>query len=260
MMRYAEWAKLNEKKETQSYDKGCVMVFFNFPQMKELHDMINKNDLYEEKDDNSYGLEDEPHCTVLYGLEPEVELSDVEKIVKEFKYGPLKLHNASLFENEKYDVLKFDVGYANEGEDKFLHDANSALKELPYESNFPDYHPHMTVAYLLPGKGKEYVEEFGEQEYEVWPTHLVFSQPDGTKTNIKVEVEKPEFPSNSEILATDDIGKKVKFLVKMYNDWNGEGGYKKPSKKSVLEFLQNNIEDLSNDEEIKEKLLKALSK
>ena len=44
----------------------------------------------------------------------------------------------------------------------------------------------------------------------------------------------------------------------MYNDWNKEGGYKTPSKTSVLEFLQNNIEDLTNDEEIKEKLLQYL--
>ena len=207
LLNYEEWKKLEEKK-ILSYERGCVMAFFNFPQMKKLHEMIDKKDLYEETEDDSYGLEEEPHCTILYGLEPEVDVKDVENIVKQFTYGPLKLYNASAFENEKYDVLKFDINYLNEEKEKVLHNANKALKKLPYKSDYPEYHPHMTIAYLLPGKAKKYIEELKDSEYEVWTTHLVFSQPDGTKNKIKVKVEIPEYPSSSEILATEDTSKK----------------------------------------------------
>ncbi len=47
------------------------------------------------------------------------------------------------------------------------------------------------------------------------------------------------------------------FFVKKYDEWNnqnGESAYRDPSRESVLEFLQNNYEDLSNDEKLKDEL------
>jgi tRNA nucleotidyltransferase/poly(A) polymerase len=47
------------------------------------------------------------------------------------------------------------------------------------------------------------------------------------------------------------------FFVKKYDEWNnqnGEPAYRDPSRESVLEFLQNNYEDLSNDEKLKKEL------
>ena len=164
------------------------MLFFDFPEMKKLHEQIDDKDIYIDDEDDSYGLEDEPHCTILYGLDEEVILKDVKYIVKNYEFGPLLLHNASLFENKKYDVLKFDIQYVNK-DDNFLHDCNNEMRdELPYESAFPDYHPHATLCYLLPGKGKKYVKLFKDEEYEVMPTHVVYSEVDGSKTDIKIKI------------------------------------------------------------------------
>lgn len=53
------------------------------------------------------------------------------------------------------------------------------------------------------------------------------------------------------------------FFVEKYHEWNNQSevpSYSKPSVGSVLEFFQNNYEDFSNDDELKEMVLKRLNK
>jgi hypothetical protein len=156
---------LNEEK----YEHGCAMLFFNFPEMKVFHEKISKDDL------SGSGLEDEPHVTLLYGLHSD-EIEDSDVISRCNKgISSILLHNVSCFENDEYDVLKFDV------RSNFLHDINKSLCELPHTNKFPDYHPHCTIAYLKPGKGKKYMEQFLDRSYEVFPTKIVYSKPDGSR-------------------------------------------------------------------------------
>ena len=179
-----------EKDSDKRYKYGCVMLFFDFPKMGELHDKIEEDDIYSE---DGHGLESEPHCTLLYGLhDEEIEDEDVFDIVmKELDDNKIKLtlFNASLFEND-YDVLKFDVKQNIEGEDDkdystdndVLYDINKALtKDFPFTTDFPDYHSHCTVGYLNKGSGKKYVKEFKDQEYEVTPKKIVYSKSNGDK-------------------------------------------------------------------------------
>jgi hypothetical protein len=49
------------------------------------------------------------------------------------------------FENELYDVLKFDVK-----REKSLFDCNKDLMKFPHTTDYPDYHPHLTISYLKP--------------------------------------------------------------------------------------------------------------
>lgn len=173
------------EKSGDSYSAGCVMLYFDFPQMESLHKLINDDDIYTEEGDRTYGLEDEPHCTLLYGLDPSVTLDQVKEKISQFEFGDLIAYNASLFENDKFDVLKFDMRYPIRG-GAFLHQCNKALCELPYKSDFPDYHPHMTVAYIKPGMGKKYSYLLKDKEYDLKPTSIVYSEADGTKTKIKI--------------------------------------------------------------------------
>ncbi len=173
-----------DEKKGDSYEYGCVMLYFGFDKIKDLHSKIEESDLYTEEEDRTYGLEDEPHCTLLYGLHEEVTIDDIKEIVRQFQYDKLKLHNASLFENQ-YDVLKFDVGYTEEG-NNFLHACNDSLCKLPHTNSYPDYHPHMTIAYIKKGLGQKYVDMFKGVEYQVSPEYIVYSQPNGEK--IKIEI------------------------------------------------------------------------
>lgn len=167
-----------------SYDFGCVMLYFNFPQMDSIHSLINVEDIYEDEDNKSFGLEDEPHVTLLYGLHDEVTNNQVIKVLSNFKYSNCIIHNPSLFNSEKYDVLKFDVSNSN------FHSINKELKKYPHTSNFPDYHPHLTIGYIKKGKGQKYVdiikEKMGKNGYNLIPKYAVYSKPDGIKTKIKV--------------------------------------------------------------------------
>lgn len=174
--------------EKQTYDYGCAMLYFNFPEMNKIHDAINPDDVYTQEGDRSFGFETEPHCTLLYGLHEGVTLEQVTKALKEIQFGLLIAYNASLFKNEKYDVLKFDMRYPVRG-GNFLSKANQSLKQFPFTSNFPDYHPHMTIAYLKPGTGERYAKMLKEFEYDLIPQYVVYSKPNGDKDKIKIKVD-----------------------------------------------------------------------
>ena len=178
-----------KENSTDTYNYGCVMLYFDFPQMSDLHSIIDKSDVYTESEDKSYGLEDKPHCTLLYGLHDTVSLSDVKLAINTITFGDCKIYNPSLFtSNKKYDVLKFDVAPQSKGR-TFLTKAHMALKKYPYTSDFPDYEPHMTIAYIKSGLGSKYVDkliESGITEFVLTPTHAVYSEPNGKNTRISI--------------------------------------------------------------------------
>ena len=165
---------LNEKKG-DSYSKGCAMIFFDFPDQKEIHDMIDPAHLYTEEGDRSYGLEDEPHITLLYGLNHDVKPEDVFEAISGIKIPKIKLVEVTAFKNENFDVLKWDV------DAPFLYGMNEELVKLPHENDFPDYHPHATIAYLKPGMADKYIKEMVGANYVVQPTHVVYSLPNGNQ-------------------------------------------------------------------------------
>jgi 2'-5' RNA ligase len=182
--KFAEWlyesATKKKKDKNKEYSYGCSMLYFNFPDMKKLHEAIPADAIHEE------GLETEPHVTLLYGLHSdEIEDNDVIEASKG-DYEEIKLHKLSLFENEKYDVLKFDV------KGKGLHAANKRLSKFPHTTNFPDYHPHCTIGYLNPGRGKEVLKLLKDfpKEFvitaEDMNTKVVYSKPDGEKIKVKL--------------------------------------------------------------------------
>ena len=169
--------------EKQKFDYGCAMVYFDFPEMKEIHDMISEDHIYTQEGDRSFGLEDEPHCTLLYGLHEEVSNNDIKSIIDNYEFGACTISNPSLFENKDYDVLKFDVSGYN------LNEINKELSKLPHTTDYPDYHPHMTIAYIKPGKGKIYTKLLKGKEYNLTPNKVIYSRPDGDQEEIKINTE-----------------------------------------------------------------------
>lgn len=168
----------------QRYQYGCTMLYFNFPEINKIHDMIDNQDVYEEESDRSFGLEKEPHTTLLYGSHENVSDDDIRIALNDLVFGECELYNASLFKNEKYDVLKFDVSGKN------LNVANNRLKEFPYTSDFPDYHPHLTIAYLKSGEGDKYVKKLKDYKTTLLPKKAVYSKPNGDKVDISIKVQK----------------------------------------------------------------------
>lgn len=157
-----------DNKTTQTFDYGCIMIYLQVSDKDwtRLVNSIDEDDLYNGEDDNdrSYGREENPHVTVLYGIHSDVPDEDVEKLIDEVKPPKIELGKVSIFENSKFDVLKFEIDSPD------LNKLNEKFKSLPYTSDFPDYKAHCTIAYLKKGMGKKYADKLNSK-----PTLIVKS-------------------------------------------------------------------------------------
>lgn len=48
----------------------------------------------------------------------------------------------------------------------------------------------MTIAYLKPGVAKKYIEKFQGYEFEMTPTHAVYSKPNGDQITLEIKLKK----------------------------------------------------------------------
>lgn len=179
--------KILLEKKGDSHDYGCAMLFFKIPKKKwnELQSMIDDDDIYTVEGDRSYGREDEPHVTLLYGLHATIPDEKVEEISKKMEIVELNLKKISIFENEKFDVVKFDIIGDSK---KKLSKMNSEYAKLPHTTDYPDYHPHSTIAYVKAGTGKKYIKTLSDDEaITVKPTEIVYSKANGDKEKYKLK-------------------------------------------------------------------------
>lgn len=174
------------EKKGDKHDSNCTMLYFDFPELKEIQSKIDKDDIYEEEGDRSFGLEDEPHITLLYGTDSRVPAEKIQEILNDYTLGEGYLTNPSLFKKDEYEVLKFDIG--GDGMDMLDH-INEDLRNLPFE-NDQKYNPHSTIAYLKPGTGDKYVKKFEGLKFNFTPTKAVYSEANGKKTDIKINIDK----------------------------------------------------------------------
>jgi len=170
--------------ESKKTKYGCVMLYMKpTNELKSLQDKISDEDVYSKivdgKEDYGRTPDDEFHVTVLYGSESSVTDIDVKKVIYSENTPKITVKNITLFENDKFDVVKIDV------ESKELDKLNEAMKQYPYTTDYPDYHPHCTIAYVKPGAGKQYVRELND--LELIPSHYIYSKVDGTKTRFELK-------------------------------------------------------------------------
>lgn len=184
LQTYIDYTSLRQDKQimensNSTYSYGCAMVYFDMPEINDLHAKIESRDIYTEDVDKTYGLEDEPHITLLYGIHSdEINDDDVFNILDSFKdkLKSIRLTKVNKFDNPKYEVLKFD------SDSEILHEINSKLcKDLPFTSDYPDYHPHLTIAYVKPKMAQKYIEKFEGIKFELAPNYFVYSKPSGEK-------------------------------------------------------------------------------
>lgn len=163
--------------ESGKHTYGCAMLHFDATPLLKIQDTIKPEDIYKNDsgEGRKFGLEDNFHVTLLYGLHDGVSLQEVKAALNGIKFGPIVLHNLS----------KFDVKYPKKGE-AFLSKANTALKELPYSSDYPDYKAHVTVGYLKKGEAQRYIDKLKDYELQVIPDYASYSTPNGTETKIEI--------------------------------------------------------------------------
>ena len=137
------------------------------------------------------GREKESHVTILYGIKSAEGLAEIKKVIPKVVDSipsiKVTLDEVSMFDtNPEFDVLKISVTspamFA-------LHKLFKAVTE--WESDYPDYKPHLTIAYLKKGTGKKYIGDtrFKGQSFEV--PYFLFCNNEGGKTKVSLKKEEP---------------------------------------------------------------------
>lgn len=145
---------ITEKKKSKE-TFGCAMLEASLIKWKsKIKSIIDKDDLHPDE-----GFEDCPHVTVLFGIHEDNANPDaVIRILQSVDPLRLTISHISIFENEEYDVVKFTVP-----KDKSLVKLRKALMDkFDHTVTYPDYIPHMTIAYVKKGCGKKYVGKLDE--------------------------------------------------------------------------------------------------
>lgn len=150
-----------QQTESNNDSFGCVMLDAKISDWEEYHTSgIDPKDIMVKPYDESYGIENNPHVTILYGIhEDEVDPMTIMDIIKEnLEPVTVEITNISIFENEEYDVVKYDVPVTPQLQ-KYR---DMFEKTFSNTQTFPGYHPHVTLAYVKPGEGKKYVKELAD--------------------------------------------------------------------------------------------------
>jgi len=166
-------------KESSGYQYGCVMVEVPVSNWNEITSYIDPEDVYTGGDD-THGIQENPHVTILYGLHKEVTSEMVKSVFEGFtKDINIEVNGIDIFENKDYDVVKFNVN-----PDGALQELHDKLSEFPNSNDFPDYKPHITISYVKSGTGKKYVKP--DYKYEVKNVDkITYSMVDGNKIKFK---------------------------------------------------------------------------
>jgi 2'-5' RNA ligase len=168
-------------------DVHTVMV--KIPANEKLIEFINSipNEIIYEPEHKWYGKTkpDQLHITVLYG----VHINEADKTKKILERIPPVLNatlgEVSLFECEKYDVLKIDVKSPSLGKiNEFLR------RNVEYTNDYDDYKPHVTLCYLKKGMGKEYVGDKRFDGFNYKFDIFIYSDENWNKTPIQMQEEK----------------------------------------------------------------------
>lgn len=144
---------------------------------------VKEEDIFEDPDDLTFGREDEIHVTILYGIHTK-DLDEIKKALLPQKPFFIRLGRISIFENDKFDVIKIEV------ESKILRELNNRLKStLTNSEPYPAYRPHITIAYTKKDKYKKLI---GNMHFDNrrWKVKEVFlSTKEGKKKKIELTNE-----------------------------------------------------------------------
>lgn len=182
-----------DKDEKPLYEYDCLMLDVVLPDELNAANTIDEADLYtEEGKEERYGLETDPHVTIMYGLHNnEYDVKELEEDVKamvssmEDSTVTFNVTGIGIFENEKYDVVKYDV------ESLDCNALNAHIQEVyPFTSDYPDYKAHMTIAYVKKGEGSKYVKKFDEPVVLTSNSFTLSLASNDEKTKIHFTVEE----------------------------------------------------------------------
>ena len=169
------------KESKSNYRRGCVLIRLDIPNWKEITSMVDIEDVYDPSGD-PHGIEENPHVTILFGLLGSIDDSDVISIINKYKYKNIEIdiNGISAFTGKEFDVVKFSVNKT-----QILQDFFNELSKLPNSNEFPNYTPHVTIAYVLPGKSDKYINpDYKLESFKI--KSICYSNPNGQELEFNV--------------------------------------------------------------------------
>ena len=162
---------MNKGSNHTKHDFACAMFYFELFDIAYLHTLIEEDDVFI-GENNTLGLEDNLHVSLLMGLHGCVSGEAVVATIQEYYVSEVCIGNVSTFPSRTdcdFEILKFDV------QCDVLYAINEHLRTIyPYTTPF-SYHPHCTIAYLKKGTAAKYVEKMKNVTFKAIPSKIVYS-------------------------------------------------------------------------------------
>ena len=147
----------------ENLNTGCLML--SPPMMKQvverMHDDLERILLsHGYKRDEDFEFDKYVHITVAFGININTDINLIKEIVRN-RPSYFQITELSLFENENFDIIKFDVMSSD------LRILNHIIKsKMEVKSTFNEYHPLLTVAYVPKGMDRELIARLNKLLYE----------------------------------------------------------------------------------------------
>lgn len=142
-----------EREVSQNERLGCLMAMVDDSICKKLmafnKQIIKDEDLYHkfnEKGEDEFGREKECHVTIRYGFTEDLNELEIRQLLSGQKEFMVEINGLDIFDtNSEFDVVKFNVS------SPILSRLNQLTSIYPNKTDFPEYHPHLTLAYVKKG-------------------------------------------------------------------------------------------------------------
>lgn len=165
---------LNEKHNGNEY--GCVYANVYIDNFKFLDKHILDGDYVKPKEKIAW----DSHITLLYGVTVDVPnvVASAIGVLKPFqiKFGKVNIFTEA---STEHDVIYIEV----EKTPQLVHVNNFLKNNLVHVETYPDFKPHITLAYVKKGKYSNLIgnDEFEGLKYDV--THIVYSDKENNVSN-----------------------------------------------------------------------------
>lgn len=150
-----------------------LMVDYETPEfIKDIHDKLSDDDLYIDEGKWSFGKELKTHATLAPCLDNDIDIEELKKLLKPLKEYSVVLTNISVFEgkDKNYEVLKSDA-YGLE----LFSTHDKIAEKFPLHTEYTDYHPHVTIAYVKTGVADKYKKDIISPLVMLKPKQFHFS-------------------------------------------------------------------------------------
>jgi len=141
--------------EKKRFIANCVLIKLDIKNWDDITSIIDKDDIYYDVN-GDFGIQKHPHVSLLY---PVMEYNkdkvfDVLDNVLD-KQIDIEIDSINYFKAPYYDILKFNIK-----PNEYLNNIHKELKDnIKNDYKFGEFIPHITIAYLKPGKGDKYVKK-----------------------------------------------------------------------------------------------------